>query len=365
MKAYGPLIVAAVAGCSILLSGCNNKPVDHEDESEWQDTRTEPVTGGDLLAPVDSGPAGPALTPPAADPSKPVVTVNGKHLTRGEADRRIRMIAMRQGVPPQAMDQALQMMGPQLKEQVIEQFIDVTLLLDEAERRELSISDEQVDEILNAILADMPPEMDFDEMLAAQGVSRQEIREDIRKSEKIKTLVEAHAGGLEPATEAQIAAFYAENSTHFETAAQVSASHILVMVDADAPDADKATARATIEEIQQKLATGEAEFEALAREHSECPSSAQGGSLGTFGRGQMVGPFEEAAFSQPIGEVGPVVETRFGYHLIKVTDRTDAGVTPLEDARADIIEHLEGDQKGQKIQELLGSLREDAAIVRH
>ena len=87
---------------------------------------------------------------------------------------------------------------------------------------------------------------------------------------------------------------------------QVRASHILVD--------DEATAKNLKAQIE-----GGASFESIAREHSSCPSSAKGGDLGWFGKGQMVKPFEEAAFSTPENKVSVPVKTQFGYHLIKVT----------------------------------------------
>ncbi len=87
---------------------------------------------------------------------------------------------------------------------------------------------------------------------------------------------------------------------------QVRASHILVE--------DEALAK----ELKTKIESGTS-FETVAREHSSCPSSAKGGDLGWFGKGQMVKPFEEAAFSTPENKISAPVKTQFGYHLIKVT----------------------------------------------
>ena len=87
---------------------------------------------------------------------------------------------------------------------------------------------------------------------------------------------------------------------------QVRASHILVE--------DEATAKNLKTQIE-----GGASFEAMAKEHSSCPSKAKGGDLGWFGKGQMVKPFEDAAFSTPEGKLSAPVKTQFGYHLIKVT----------------------------------------------
>jgi parvulin-like peptidyl-prolyl isomerase len=102
---------------------------------------------------------------------------------------------------------------------------------------------------------------------------------------------------------------------------QVQASHILLMYQGSMRSSatrSKEDAATQIEQIKQQLDSG-ADFAALAKQHSDCPSSGRGGDLGRFGRGQMVGEFENAAFGLDVGATSGVVETPFGYHLIKRT----------------------------------------------
>jgi parvulin-like peptidyl-prolyl isomerase len=101
----------------------------------------------------------------------------------------------------------------------------------------------------------------------------------------------------------------------------VRASHILLMYKGSSRSSatrSKAEAQQQIQEISSKVQAGE-DFGALAKAHSDCPSSAKGGDLGSFGRGQMVGPFETAAFGLPVGGTSGVIETDFGYHIIRRT----------------------------------------------
>lgn len=101
----------------------------------------------------------------------------------------------------------------------------------------------------------------------------------------------------------------------------VRASHILLMYKGSMRSSatrSKEEAQQQIEQIHAQLQQG-SDFAALAREHSDCPSSAKGGDLGQFGRGQMVGPFEESAFGLEVGQQSGVVETPFGYHIIQRT----------------------------------------------
>jgi parvulin-like peptidyl-prolyl isomerase len=111
----------------------------------------------------------------------------------------------------------------------------------------------------------------------------------------------------------------AEPPIDFGTAqtGRVHARHILVAVPAHASVAAKAEARQKLERIRTELLDGR-DFTAVAREYSDCPSKENGGDLGTFSRGQMVKPFEDAAFSQKAGEIGPIIETEFGFHIIQV-----------------------------------------------
>lgn len=102
---------------------------------------------------------------------------------------------------------------------------------------------------------------------------------------------------------------------------QVHASHILLMYNGSARSTatrSKEEATKLIGELDAKVAAG-ADFAELARAHSDCPSAARGGDLGSFGRGQMVGAFEEAAFGLPVGGTSGVIETQFGYHLVRRT----------------------------------------------
>ena len=92
--------------------------------------------------------------------------------------------------------------------------------------------------------------------------------------------------------------------------AQASARHILV------------ESEALCEELKTKIAGGE-DFAEVAKQHSTCPSSSQGGDLGEFGPGQMVKEFNAVVFSAPVNEVQGPVKTQFGYHLLEVTSRTD------------------------------------------
>lgn len=124
----------------------------------------------------------------------------------------------------------------------------------------------------------------------------------------------------------------------------VKASHILAQVPQDATEEQKAEAKKKIEEAKAKLDSGE-KFEDVAKEYSEDGSAQNGGDLGWFGKGRMVPEFEEVAFTLKEGETSDIVESQFGYHIIKVTGTTE-GFDKMEQEKKDEIRKalLQADQ---------------------
>ena len=122
--------------------------------------------------------------------------------------------------------------------------------------------------------------------------------------------------------------FFDENPDQFMGQETVSASHILV------DSEEKAN------ELLAKITAGEISFEDAARENSSCPSSREGGSLGEFGRGQMVPEFDSACFSMEVGEVRGPVQTQFGYHLIRLDGKKAAETLHFGDVREAITRQL-------------------------
>ncbi|MBY0277033.1 SurA N-terminal domain-containing protein [Candidatus Binatia bacterium] len=156
-------------------------------------------------------------------------------------------------------------------------------------------------------------------------------------------------------TEEQITADYEENlSTKYTQQHEVHARHILLRVPRDADDAAKTTARSKAEDIKKKIDAG-GDFAALAKEFSEDPGSRDnGGDVGFFPRGRMVAEFDEAAFSLKPGEVSDVVETPFGFHVIKVEEVREERQKPLEEVRAEIVATLKKASASEKAKEAAG-----------
>lgn len=150
-----------------------------------------------------------------------------------------------------------------------------------------------------------------------------------------------------------VADFYQKNAAQFATPEVAHARHILVRVDEKASAEDQAKAKAKIEAVAARLKAGE-NFAAVAKEVSEDPGSAvQGGDLGWFQHGQMVPEFDKAAFALKTGEVSEPVKTQFGWHLILLEERKEAGQKPLDEVKDQIRLRLAQDEAAGKVQEAL------------
>jgi peptidyl-prolyl cis-trans isomerase C len=137
-------------------------------------------------------------------------------------------------------------------------------------------------------------------------------------------------------TEKDYEAYYNEHKKEFENPEMVRARHILVAVKPNATEEEKKAALKKAEEILDKAKKGE-DFAKLASEYSDDPGSkAKGGDLGFFTQGSMVGKFEQTAFTLKPGEISPVVETEFGYHIIKVEERKAAEQQPYETVKEQV-----------------------------
>ncbi|MDF7809446.1 peptidylprolyl isomerase [Pontiellaceae bacterium B12219] len=298
--------------------------------------------------------------PLTADPTAVVVRVNGVDITRGEVLEMMN-VAMQQlagRVSPQQMPQ----IQGQMYEQIKNDLITKTLIDAAVAEANVVISNDEVTEAIDQIKANIPTGQSLEAALTAQGTSMEELQDNIKNDMATRKFLEEKTAGIQDATVEEAQEFYDANPDNFVKQESVTASHILIKTDGATNDVQKAELKAELEDIRAKIIAGEMTFEDAAHQSSACPSSAQGGSLGTFAKGQMVPEFEVAAFTQEIDEVGDIVETQFGYHIILVTDRIEEGVVPFDEAKDQIIAYLSGQKKQEAVQAYIKSLRDSATI---
>lgn len=293
----------------------------------------------------------------AQGPDSPI-TVNGIEISEAKVAAQITyQVGQRGGDPGSAVQpEAYQ----QVRRQVVEQLVAQELLWQEAKRRNFIATDTEVDKQFQRTKSGFDSEQAFISKIQESGFTESSYRDDIRRQLTVEELV---TQGVLPSTDIsdeEIKAFYDANVDQMKIPEQVHARHILA-IPAGSDEAAKQAALEKITGIQKELRDG-ANFQQLAIERSDGPSAPRGGDLGFFGRGQMVPAFELAAFAMQAGEISDIVETQFGFHIIKLDERQEERFVLLVEAAERIYEYLAQDRLQEAMKKLIAELRARARI---
>lgn len=302
------------------------------------------------------------LDEPAASPNGgggDAAKVNGAVITNAQVEQAVKTLMERFG----GQLPAEQMAGikPILRKQALESLINQQLLVQEADREVIQPDEKKIDAQMKDIAGRVPEGTSFKELLASMRITEAQLRQDIGRDLKIEALLDKKVPQTQKASDKEIKEFYRDNPEEFKTPERVKASHILIKVEPGDSADERAKKKLKAEELRGRIKKGE-DFAKLAQENSECPSKSQGGDLGYFARGSMVKPFEDAAFGMKAGQISDVVETQFGYHVIKVTGREEAGVTTFEKAKDKVAEFLNHQKRQGAVGDYLQKLRGAAKI---
>ncbi len=298
---------------------------------------------------------------PAAAKSAPsgagdkVAMVNGAPITQGDFDRALGFAKQQFSKMGKVTDDA------QMKEGVLDQLIGSELLYQESKKAGVRIDAKTVDERLDQWKKRFPSDEEYKKALEQMKLSDAQMKTDIEKALATEKFVVDKFVDKITVAEKEIKDYYDNHPDMFKQPEQVQASHILIKLKPDASEPEQAEALKKIKEVQEKQKKGE-DFAELAKANSQCPSSAKGGDLGFFGKGQMVPAFEEAAFGMKPGEVSDVVKTQFGYHLIKVTDKKPESTVPFDEIKDRIGQYLKQDKVQKEVKDYVEKLRKEAKV---
>jgi len=296
------------------------------------------------------------------------VTVNGVDITESEIQALMkpqldRMATQTSQLPPAFIEQ----LKEQMRQEALEAMV-VGLLVDEqVKAAKIVVTEKEVNDHIEAMASQQRLSVEeLKVLISARGQSFEQVKQQIKRGLGYQKLMEARWAGKINVTEEDAKNYYSEKPKEFKRPEQVRASHILIKPDTAAPGTDpeeaKAKAKAKAQHLLKQIKEG-ADFATLAKANSGCPSATRGGDLGLFPKGQMVKSFDEAAFKLKVGQVSDIVETQYGYHIIKVTDRRDAGVETFEQARDRIIRGLIQKKQAKLANEYIESLKTKAKIV--
>lgn len=286
----------------------------------------------------------------------PVARVNGVAISALELGRASKvMLSGQRGSVPAADQQK------EFEKQALSQLVSAELLYQAGQKLEIKDIEKQVDDKLAQGKARFSNDQDFAKAMNELDMDEKVLRDYTRRDLIITNFIEKTITPKVTVKEEDAKKFYDENPDKFTKPEAVKASHILLGVDQKASAEDKKTAKEKAVKLRKEL-DGGADFATLAKGNSTCPSSQQGGDLGYFGQGQMVPAFEKAAFALKPGEISDVIETQFGYHIIKLTEKKAAEKVEFKEARPRIDEYLKNQKNGAAVNDYLAETRKTAKI---
>ncbi len=313
-----------------------------------------------LLPLFRSLPAAQAPTaPPESQPDRIIARVDNEPITERQVLTMIDQIAASQQLPPeQQLNKTTRLFS-----QAVERLIILALLRKEAGEKGITADKERVEKEFQEIIGRYPSREAFEKALAQHGMKEEQLRSEVEQNTLFQTTIELRLAGLPEPAEEQIQKFYEEQGQAFTEPPMVHAAHILLRAEENAAAEKKAELRQKLDDVRVKIESGELGFEAAAADYSEDPSNAKkGGDLGFFPRGRMVQPFEDTAFATEAGKLSQVIETRFGFHLIRVLEHKPGGKLPYEKARDMIRGILRNQAQQGEIQKFIAELRAKAKI---
>lgn len=287
-----------------------------------------------------------------------VASVNDSVITHQHVEQKmneLRQQFIRQGRPVDEQQFA------SLKGRVVDSLIDEELLFQESQKINIRIDQAQVDKSISDIRSSFKTEDEFLEGLKTMNLTKEDFLIKIKRSMATKKLIETKVESKIQISDKESQAFYNDHPEYFKMPEQVKASHILIKLDKSADALARETATKKLKDVQEQLKKG-GDFAALAKKVSEGPSNVNGGDLGFFGRGQMVKPFEDAVFALKPGETSDIVETNFGLHLIKLTEKKAGGVVDYANAKEKIDQHLKQKSMQQGVMAYIDNLKKNAKI---
>jgi peptidyl-prolyl cis-trans isomerase C len=351
------LLLSLLLISTLVFAGGNQEETDTGEQpaAEAADTENR-ESAGDAAADADDAEGTPIAS---GDPERAIATVNGVDILREDYENAVAQTRQRFQSQGQAVAEADM---EQFRSEILDQLIAEELLYQEALKQGLEADEESVDSQIEQMRGRFENDEQWQQALDRNNVTEQELRTQIRRNSLIQQMIAEAVEETTEITDAEVQEFYDENPQYFEQGEQVAARHILISTEGMETDEAVEEARSRAQDVRQELEDG-ADFAELAKEKSEGPSASRGGDLGTFGRGQMVGPFEEVAFALEEGEISDVVKTRFGFHVIQVTEKIESGVAPVDQVSQNIRQYLSQQKQAEALNAYVDELREDAEIV--
>ncbi|MBR3889611.1 peptidylprolyl isomerase [bacterium] len=313
-----------------------------------------------------------------------VIKINNQDITKSQFDKAYEKAAKHSQLAQMGIDipeDENNLMYLMVKDRVINDLIVRELLNQELKKRNITVTKKELEEEHQKMVDKLGSKEKFNEILKQNGIKYAEFEQDLKQEIMMKKLVDIiHPVNI---SEADAKKFYNNNLEKFKTPDQVRASHILIMANpAEIKEgltkknktmteaeinqqvmAEMAARYKKAQDIANEIKSTPDVFESKARELSDDKSTAEkGGDLGFFSQGEMVKEFADAAFKQRPNTISEVVQTPYGFHIIKVTDRKAAGQQPFDKIKDQLRMYLAAQEQVKALEQFLLMLKSQAVI---
>ncbi len=287
---------------------------------------------------------------------KIVVVVNDEIITQGDLDRILAPVYMQY----KSIYQGEELMRKldEARTKVMNKLIDEKLLLIEARKHDIEITEDEIDEALEDIKKPFGSREAFEKALKQENLTLTDLKEQQRDQLMVRTFIRKQIVSMITVTPIEVSNYYMTHKDEFHEPEKARLGNILIRIKADrSPE----QAAALANEIHNRLKEG-CDFAGLAREYSDGPGAEEGGDMGYVKKGDLMAEIDSVVFNMKPGETSGIIQTILGYHIFRVEDRVEARTRELQEVSSEIEDRLFSERIRQKIVRLVKKLREDAYI---
>jgi len=289
------------------------------------------------------------------------VRVNGVEISNQRFDAFYEEYRRGQGVNVGARGDQLQLLI-RLRREAVDLMVEQELIRQAAEAKGIEVTPAEIDAALAEVNEPFKTPQEFTRRLDREGYTEDSYREYLRRMIAASKYLDGIRAGVAEVSDAELESYYRDNEYRLTLPEQVRVRHILLTWKPLGTPDDRAALHKQMTPILEQARSG-TDFTELAIEHSEDSTARDGGDTGFFHRGQMVPAFEEVAFALQPGEISDPVETPFGVHILRLEERKEARLLPLDEVREQLREHIREEKIELAVKQETERLREEAEVA--
>lgn len=319
--------------------------------------KKDPATAADAGAATATSTSAnaPIELPPGTGP---VASVNGVEIPRDPFNKEYKVTLERYQKARHEVQPALR---ERLKDNIVRRLVDAELIRQQSEKLAVVVAPEEKEKQWDEHKKRYGTEEAFKSFLERAGTTADDVRSQF-EANLLREKVFAKVSESVTVPAAEVKDFYDKNTARYDEPEQIQASHILIRLNPQGTAEEKAQKKARAEEALKKVKAKGADFAALSKEYGEDPTKDRGGDLGWFTKGRMVKPFEDAAWALKDKQISGIVETQFGFHIIKKTGYKAARKKTFKEVEDQIQKSLLAKKKNEAIRDALAKWKNEAKI---